>query len=171
MKQKLAIANALLPEPALLVLDEPTAGVDVLARAEIWELLAARRETTLVLLSTSYLDEAEACDSLVYLDAGRVVASGTPAELRKRVRFELYRAWGPAPRAIARAALSLPYVAAARTSGRYARVEVATGASPGPARVLADLAALPGAAVRLVEPLAVDMETTLLALARAPERA
>ena len=89
---------------------------------------------------------------------------GTPAELRARVRFELYRAWGPKPRAIARAAQGLPYVGAVRASGRYARVEVAAERSPGSARVLADLAAL--AEVRAVEPLPVDMETTLVELAR-----
>src|SRR5262249_9703100 len=57
MKQKLAIANALLPRPALLVLDEPTAGVDVVARGEIWTMLEEARGTALVLISTSYLDE------------------------------------------------------------------------------------------------------------------
>src|SRR5690606_14813402 len=69
MKQKLAVANALLPEPDLLVLDEPTAGVDVLARGEIWALLAERADRTLILLATSYLDEAARCHQLVYLDA------------------------------------------------------------------------------------------------------
>ena len=72
MKQKLAISNALLTEPELLVLDEPTAGVDVLARGEIWELLEARSHAMLILISTSYLDEAETCERLIYLDAGRV---------------------------------------------------------------------------------------------------
>ncbi|MGH7860382.1 MAG: ABC transporter ATP-binding protein, partial [Candidatus Binatia bacterium] len=76
MKQKLAVANALLPAPRLLVLDEPTAGVDVVARAEIREMLERERSRALVLLSTSYLDEAEACDRLIYLDEGRVVATG-----------------------------------------------------------------------------------------------
>jgi len=169
MKQKLAVANALLPEPALLVLDECTAGVDVVARAEIAALLAARRGETLVLLSTSYLDEAASCDRLVYLDAGRVLATGTPAELRAQVRVELYRAWAAAPRAIAAAARALPYVVAVRTSGRYARVEVAAERSPGAARVIADLAALAG--VRVVELRPLDMETTLLALARSGARA
>jgi ABC-2 type transport system ATP-binding protein len=167
MKQKLALANALLPEPALLLLDEVTAGVDVVARAEIWELLAERRGKALVLLSTSYLDEAERCDRLVYLDRGRVVASGTPDELRAGVAVELYRVWGEAPRAIARAARALGFAAAVRASGRYARVEVPASRSPGEAEVLRALAALPGA--RLVERAPVDMETTLLALARGPE--
>jgi len=164
MRQKLAIANALLPEPALLVLDEPTAGVDVLARLEIWELLARRRESTLVVISTSYLDEAGRCDRLVYLDSGRVVASGTPAELRALVPLELYRAWGEDSRVAARAARELSYVLGARASGRFARVEVSSARSPGADLVLRDLAALPG--VGLAESLPLDMESTLLALAR-----
>jgi ABC-2 type transport system ATP-binding protein len=167
MKQKLALANALLPEPALILLDEVTAGVDVVARAEIWALLAERRGEALVLLSTSYLDEAERCDRLIYLDRGRVVASGTPEELRAGIAVELYRVWGEAPRALARAARAHAFVAAVRASGRYARVEVPTARSPGEAAVFAALAALPGA--RLVERAPVDMETTLLALARLPE--
>src|SRR5204862_4155218 len=83
MKQKLAVANALLPRPALLLLDEPTAGVDVMSRAEIWALLerARARAQALVLISTSYLDEAAAADRLLYLEGGRLVAAGPPAEL------------------------------------------------------------------------------------------
>jgi len=165
MRQKLAVANALLPEPELLVLDEPTAGVDVLARAEIWEMLAERRDRVLVLLSTSYLDEAGRCDRLVYLDAGRVVECGTPEALRNAVAVELYRVWGREPRALARAARALPWVDGVRSSGRFARVETAAARSPGEAAARRALAALPGA--RVVERVPVDMETTLLALARA----
>jgi len=164
MKQKLAVANALLPEPALLVLDEPTAGVDVVARGEIWAMLARAREDGLVVLSTSYLDEAARCDRLVYLDAGRVRAVGTPEELRAGVPHALYRAWGDDVRAIARAARALPYVQAARATGRFVRVEVLSARAPDPARVLRDLAALPGGPVHLAEPVPVDMESTLLGL-------
>jgi ABC-2 type transport system ATP-binding protein len=165
MRQKLAVANALLPEPALLVLDEPTAGVDVVARDEIWTMLVEHRTRGLVLVSTSYLDEAAACDRLAYLDAGRVVAADTPAALRAATPLELYRAWGDEVRAAARAARALPYVGEARATGRFARVEVRRAESPGVARVLRDLAALPG--VRLVEPVPVDLESTLVALAGA----
>jgi ABC-2 type transport system ATP-binding protein len=166
MKQKLAIINALLPEPRLLLLDEPTAGVDVVARAEIWEMLTERRADMLVVISTSYLDEADACDRLVYLDHGRVVAHGTPDELRAVVDLELYRAWGADPRAIAHAARTLDYVASTHATGGYARIEIARPRSPGSARVLRDLSTLAGGAVALVEALPVDMEATMLALAR-----
>ncbi len=164
MRQKLAVANALLPEPDLLILDEPTAGVDVVAREEIRELLALRQRHALILMSTSYLDEAESCERLVYLDAGRVIALGTPEELRAQVRLELYRAWGLAPGDVARAARMLPYVSAARASGRFTRIEVPLEHTPGSERVLRDMRALPG--VWLAEQARVDMESTLLALAR-----
>jgi len=165
MRQKLAVANALLPRPALLILDAPTAGVDVVARGEIWSMLEAQRRESLVLLSTSYLDEAAASDRLVYLDRGRVVATGTPAELRAAVPLEVYRLWGDGARTIARAARELPYVESARATGHFVRVHVRRERTPGTARVLADLAALGG--VRFVERIGVDMESTLLALATA----
>ena len=165
MKQKLAVANALLPRPALLLLDEPTAGVDVMSRAEIWALLERARAQALVLISTSYLDEAAAADRLLYLEGGRLVAAGTPAELRAAVPLRVYRAWGENARAIARAAKTLPYVEAARATGRFARIEVRRTDAPGAGRVLADLAALAGGALSFVEEAPLDMESTLRALA------
>jgi ABC-2 type transport system ATP-binding protein len=165
MKQKLAIANALLPAPALLVLDEPTAGVDVVARADIWSVLEDAKARALVVVSTSYLDEAERADRLVYLDDGRVVADATPEELRRRNPRAVFRAWGEDPRAIVRRARALPFVAAVRPGGGFARVEVerTNGADPG--AVVPALAALPG--VTLVERIEPDIESTLRWLARA----
>jgi len=163
MKQKLAIASALLPRPALLLLDEPTAGVDVMSRAEIWALLEREREAALVLIATSYLDEAAAADRLLYLERGRLIAAGTPAELRAAGPLQVYRAWGDA-RAIARAARALPYVEGARATGRFARIEVRRADAPGAARLLADLAALAGGAVSFTEETPLDMESTLRAL-------
>jgi len=165
MKQKLAIVNALLPQPNLLVLDEPTAGVDVVARGEIWEVLDSLRRETLVVVSTSYLDEMTLCDRLVYLDDGKVVATGTPAELRASVGVELYRAWGDDPNGIATAARALPWVAETHASGDFARIEVPAARTPGAPAVRRSLGALPG--VHFAEQVAVDMEATLLALARA----
>ena len=165
MKQKLAVANALLPAPALLILDEPTAGVDVVARAEIWTILEESRQTAAVLVSTSYLDEAERADRLVYLDAGRVVADGVPAVLRHESPRAIYRAWTDDARHVAKAARTLPWAAAARASGRFVRIEVERATGPDPATITRAIAALPG--VMLVESLPPDMESTLRHLASA----
>src|SRR5574343_264727 len=85
MKQKLGLCCALIHDPALLILDEPTTGVDPLARAQFWELIArirAARPGMSVIIATAYMEEAQAFDWLVAMDAGRVLATGTPAALR-----------------------------------------------------------------------------------------
>jgi ABC-2 type transport system ATP-binding protein len=169
MKQKLAIANALLVAPRLIVLDEPTAGVDVAARSEIWQMLESEKARALVLISTSYLDEAAACDRLVYLDGGRVLAIGAPAELRARTTLGLFRVWGEDSKRTSRAARALPYVRASRACAGYARVEVSAAGAPSEEDVLRELARLAGA--RFAERTPVDMESALLALARRTEPA
>ncbi|HSH47726.1 MAG TPA: ribosome-associated ATPase/putative transporter RbbA, partial [Halomonas sp.] len=87
MKQKLGLCCALIHDPDLLILDEPTTGVDPLARSQFWELIARirrQRPRMSVLVATAYMDEAERFDWLVAMDAGRVLATGTPAEVRAR---------------------------------------------------------------------------------------
>jgi ABC-2 type transport system ATP-binding protein len=86
MRRKLAVGLALLHEPQLLVIDEPTTGVDPRSRVEIWRLLAAAAAGgAAVVLSTAYLDEAERCGSVVVLDSGRVRRAGTPDSVRASV--------------------------------------------------------------------------------------
>ena len=85
MKQKLGLCCALIHDPDLLVLDEPTTGVDPLARRQFWALIAAIRAQNpaiTVLVSTAYMEEAERFDWIVAMDAGRVLFEGRPAELR-----------------------------------------------------------------------------------------
>ncbi len=85
MKQKLGLCCALIHDPDLLILDEPTTGVDPLSRAQFWQLIArirAQRPGMSVIVATAYMEEAEAFEWLVAMDAGRVLATGTPAELR-----------------------------------------------------------------------------------------
>jgi ribosome-dependent ATPase len=87
MKQKVGLCGALVHEPDLLILDEPTTGVDPLSRRQFWALIddiRAGRPSMSVIISTAYMDEAQQWDWIVAMDAGRVLATGTPAELMER---------------------------------------------------------------------------------------
>ncbi|WP_299640019.1 ribosome-associated ATPase/putative transporter RbbA [uncultured Ruegeria sp.] len=86
MKQKLGLCCALIHDPKLLVLDEPTTGVDPLSRQQFWTLIGAIRAENpklSVLVSTAYMEEAEGFDRIVAMDAGRVIFQGKPAELKR----------------------------------------------------------------------------------------
>ncbi len=88
MKQKLGLACTLVRSPELLLLDEPTVGVDPLSRRELWQIVEQliEGERIAVLVATAYLDEAERCARVYLLREGRLLAGGTPAELRDRAR-------------------------------------------------------------------------------------
>jgi ABC-2 type transport system ATP-binding protein len=82
-KQRLAMATGLLHEPAILFLDEPTSGADPLARREFWRRITALAEQgTTIIITTHFMEEAEYCDRVVIQDAGKVLALGTPLEIR-----------------------------------------------------------------------------------------
>jgi ABC-2 type transport system ATP-binding protein len=83
-RQRLALACAVLHEPSILFLDEPTSGVDPLSRRDFWALIRAMaQEGVTVFVTTHYMDEAEYCDRLALLHRGRIIALGTPDELRQ----------------------------------------------------------------------------------------
>jgi len=88
MKQKLGLACTLVRSPDLLLLDEPTVGVDPLSRRELWEIVSGlvEREGLSVVISTSYMDEAERCAHVIVLHEGRVLADGDPASLTVKAR-------------------------------------------------------------------------------------
>jgi len=88
-KQRLAMAAALMHEPDILFLDEPTSGVDPLARREFWQRINALAESGVtVLVTTHFMDEANYCDRLVIMAEGEVLAKGTPADMKARFRSE-----------------------------------------------------------------------------------
>ncbi len=91
VRQRLALGCALVHSPRVLFLDEPTSGVDPIGRRRFWEILSrlAREEGVAILITTHYLSEAEHCDRLALMYAGRIVAEGTPAELKTQVEQEV----------------------------------------------------------------------------------
>ena len=102
-KQRLALAACVLHQPRLLLLDEPTAGVDAKARREFWDLIhEMSADGMTVLVSTHYMDEAERCKRVVYLAGGRLVVQGTAAEVVQDARLVVFQATGPGIEAVVR---------------------------------------------------------------------
>jgi ABC-2 type transport system ATP-binding protein len=153
MKQKLALACTLVHEPDLIVLDEPTTGVDPVSRREFWKLLSEFLSHGItILMSTPYLDEAERCSRVALLHEGRLLAMDAPAALRGLISGRMLEV-------IAAGALSdelarLPGVADVQVFGERVHVTLADGTETLEARFRAALADTPlaGAPVRRVQP-------------------
>ena len=91
MRQKLGLCCSLIHDPDLLILDEPTTGVDPLSRRQFWELIdrmRARRAGMSVVVATAYMEEAERFDALIAMNAGKILAAGSPAELKAQTHAE-----------------------------------------------------------------------------------
>ncbi|OGF12278.1 MAG: multidrug ABC transporter ATP-binding protein [Candidatus Eisenbacteria bacterium RBG_16_71_46] len=130
-KQRLALGSAVLHEPPILFLDEPTSGVDPISRRDFWELIyrLAAGGTT-VLVSTHYMEEAEYCNRLALMNRGRLIALDTPARLRASMRDPLLEVrTGDSARAIEALAGS-PGVLEAGLFGRAVHVVVAPDGDP-----------------------------------------
>lgn len=86
-QQRLAMAAALLHRPEILFLDEPTSGADPMARRSFWRRITALAEQGVtIIVTTHFMQEAEYCDRIAIMDAGHVLASGSPAQVRERAR-------------------------------------------------------------------------------------
>lgn len=93
MKQKLALSCALIHKPEILLLDEPTTGVDAVSRSEFWDILASLREKGItILVSTSYMDEATRCERVAMIDRGKILEVNTPAGLVASLDENLFNA-------------------------------------------------------------------------------
>lgn len=182
MKQKLALSCTLIHQPRLLLLDEPTVGVDPVARRDFWIMLKALRgEGYTLLVSTPYMDEAALCDRLILLHQGRILAEGTPAELLAVYPYRLFRIDGregtlhfPADRDPPEG-VALMYPSAGA-------LHAAASAGPGPAGAANDpaaagmedmlrriRAAVPGAeTIRPIRPTVEDVFFALLSSAPSP---
>jgi ABC-2 type transport system ATP-binding protein len=111
MKQKLGLTCALVHAPQILLLDEPTTGVDPVSRREFWGILYGLREAGVtILISTAYLDEAERCNRLALLHRGRALYCDTPAALKERMPGAMLAITSPQGRAVRDALADQPGV-------------------------------------------------------------
>ncbi|HNV82046.1 MAG: ABC transporter ATP-binding protein [Tenuifilaceae bacterium] len=127
MKQKLALSCALIHRPALLVLDEPTTGVDAVSRVEFWELLRGLREhgiTTVV--STPYMDEAMRCDRVALIQSGQLLSIDTPTAIMEGFTGELYSVQGTENYSLIMALRANPHVHTAHPFGSSVHVTFKT---------------------------------------------
>jgi len=89
-KQRLAIANAILHQPKIIFLDEPTAGIDPISRRSIWELLYQLADSGVALfVTTHYMEEAERCNTIAFISAGKILKIGTPSGLKHEIKGQL----------------------------------------------------------------------------------
>nr|MBD5378106.1 ABC transporter ATP-binding protein [Bacteroides sp.] len=131
MKQKLALSCALIHRPPLLLLDEPTTGVDAVSRNEFWDMLASLRDYGItIMVSTSYMDEATRCDRIAMIDHGRILRTDTPAGLVAGLDENLYNAAAPDMFRLLEALRRLPDVADCYTFGATLHVVAAPGFNP-----------------------------------------
>ncbi|MFT3833180.1 MAG: ABC transporter ATP-binding protein [Micropruina sp.] len=160
MKQKLFLATTLMHRPEVLLLDEPTTGVDPVSRREFWRILAdLHRSGTTVLVATPYMDEAERCTDVVFLDGGRVRHRGSPAEIKALLPGRLFELRTAEPRAALATIQRLPGVLAAHLYGDLVRLLFDGDAAAAEAALAA--AGVTGD----VRAAAVDMETAFAVLA------
>jgi drug efflux transport system ATP-binding protein len=164
MKQKLALACSLIHEPDLLVLDEPTAGVDPVSRRQFWRLLYGLNARGITVVATTpYMDEAEHASSVALMHRGRLIACDDPAQLRSEVANRVVEITG-VPAAAARAALRThPLVASLELFGETLHALVPDAeAAIAPLRSTLDQAGLKNASVRAAPPSLEDVFVSML---------
>jgi ABC-2 type transport system ATP-binding protein len=165
-KQRLALGCAILHEPPILFLDEPTSGVDPMARRRFWDLINGMAEAgTTVFVSTHYMEEAEYCTRLALMNRGRLIALDTPRALRRRMVEPILEVHtDDAPRAV-QALAGAPGVLEAAMFGRVLHVTVEDAAA-GEAEVRRALEAA-GRSVRDVHTIEPSLEDVFVSLVRA----
>jgi ABC-2 type transport system ATP-binding protein len=165
MKQKLALACTLVHEPQVIVLDEPTTGVDPVSRREFWKLLSQfLAQGITILMSTPYLDEAERCTRIALLHEGKLLALDRPIQLRAGLPGTLFEVIVPSPREALDRLAGQRAVASAQVFGDRLHVWIDDGNAESAARHLTAAVAAAGLAVSNVRPIVPSLEDVFIAL-------
>jgi ABC-2 type transport system ATP-binding protein len=166
-RQRLALGCAVLHQPPILFLDEPTSGVDPVSRRSFWDLIYDLAEAgTTVFVTTHYMEEAEHCHRLALMNRGSLVALDTPAALRRELGRPVYEIATPEP---ARAAEALDGAAGLLSAGLFGRtvhatLEAGAGRGDAGAAELRRLLAAAGVEVETVRPIEPSLEDVFVAL-------
>jgi ABC-2 type transport system ATP-binding protein len=168
MKQKLGLASAMVSRPRLLLLDEPTTGVDPVTRQDFWQLLIriVAQDQVSVLITTPYMDEASRCRRVGFMRQGRIIAEGTPSELRLGLNGRILEVRGAAPALIRPAAEKLPGVEDVRAFGDRIHLRVAEGKAETVARALARAFPARGGSHLEARPIPATLEDVFIALSQ-----
>jgi ABC-2 type transport system ATP-binding protein len=163
MKQKLGLAAALVHRPRILLLDEPTGGVDPVTRQAFWQLLIELLgQATAVLVSTPYMDEASRCSRVGFLERGRLLIDGSPGEIAGRLDGRMLEVVAEPRRRAAGIASGDPDVEDARLFGDRLRLRVRPGARPEVTRRLAERLPREGCSSVQIRDSAPDLEDVFI---------
>jgi ABC-2 type transport system ATP-binding protein len=167
MKQKLGLAIALINQPQVLLLDEPTTGVDPVTRQDFWRLIIPLLRTgdLAVLISTPYMDEAMRCTRIGFLRGGRLISEGPPNSLRRTLAGRIVELVGEPQQKLADLAQATAGVEAVQRFGRQLHLRVAPGAVAPVVQQLAAAAQAAGAQVERLGEIEPQLEDVFIALA------
>lgn len=164
MKQKLALACTLVHEPQVILLDEPTTGVDPVSRREFWKLLSQfLAQGITILMSTPYLDEAERCSRIVLLHEGRVLALDQPANLRASLPGTLFELIVPSPREALDRLAGRPAITSAQVFGDRLHVWIDDGDADAATRSVTSAVTAAGLAPTTLRPIVPSLEDVFIA--------
>jgi ABC-2 type transport system ATP-binding protein len=164
MKQKLALACTLVHEPQVIVLDEPTTGVDPVSRREFWKLLSRfLAQGITILMSTPYLDEAERCSRIALLHEGKVLALDQPMRLRSSLQGTLFEVVVPSPRQALDSLKQQPDITSAQVFGDRLHVWIDHGDRDSATTAAATAIAAAGLTPHSVRPIVPSLEDVFIA--------
>lgn len=164
MKQKLGLATALVHRPKILLLDEPTGGVDPVTRQSFWQLLVRLlRQGVAVLMTTPYMDEAARCTRVGFMQAGQILLKGTPTEIAGRLEGQVIELIGGPRRAIETAAERDQGIEAVQTYGDRFHLRVGPGQAEPVVQRFPELVRSLGGEVDSLHPIAPTLEDVFIA--------